>query len=394
MNQLPSALRVCALVPYPVDTTPSQRFRLEQWRPLLEAEGIQLDLFPFADARLARLLRQPGQWLTKGAGLARAFGRRLAGLRGVRRYDVAVIHRAACIAGPAVIERLIDALGIPILFDFDDAIYRLHTDVANRRFGWLKFPGKTAAICRRSAHVVVGNAHLAKYARQYNPNVTVIPSSVDTDRFRPVCRSPGVGPVVVGWTGSSTSQTYLEAFAPVLRNITALPGIELRVHSDRRPDLPGIPFVWRPWFPSTEAEELAAFDVGLMPMPDDPWARGKCAMKALLYMSMGIPAVCSAVGTNREVIQDGETGLLPQTDAEWVAALRRLVLDADLRHRLGAAARRTVEAEYSAAVCGRRFAAALRRVAGQAVSRGDKRPAVIGAGTTQLMTERNAMQIP
>jgi glycosyltransferase involved in cell wall biosynthesis len=333
---------------------------LEQWLPHCQAQGIRMDLVPFADRTLQRLLYQPGQWLGKAASLAAAFGRRVADLASVRNYDAIVVHRAACLAGPPVMERALNWSRRPIIFDFDDAIYLLNTSPANRRFGWLKFPGKTASLCRLSQHVVAGNAVLAAYARQYNPRVTIIPSSVDTDHFRPLPPSAARRRVVIGWTGSSTSQDYLEAFAPALRPFLSRPEVEFRVHSDRPPQLPGIPFVWRPWSARTEPEELACFDVGIMPLPDSPWARGKCAMKALLYMAMGIPAVCAPVGANCEVIHHGENGLLAATDADWLSSLEALVADRRLRQRLGAAGRQTVEERYSMRGCAAAFARVIR----------------------------------
>ena len=126
-----------------------------------------------------------------------------------------------------------------------------------------------------------------------------------------------------------------------------------------------MPFVWRPWSPETEVEEIARFDVGIMPMPDNDWARGKCAMKALLYMAAGVPAVCSAIGMNREVIEDGANGFLASTDEEWLARVGALVEDPALRERIGAAGRRTVELGYSAEVAARRFAEVVRSVVGR-----------------------------
>jgi glycosyltransferase involved in cell wall biosynthesis len=154
----------------------------------------------------------------------------------------------------------------------------------------------------------------------------------------------------------------LEAFAPILRDLIANFDLEIRVHSDRRPELPGIPYVWRPWSPDTEVEELAEFDIGIMPMPDDEWAKGKCAMKALLYMSMGVPTICTAVGTNREVIQHGENGLLALTRDDWMDCVRSLVSDCDLRKRLGDAGRQTVIERYSMTACAAQFAEVVRSV--------------------------------
>lgn len=353
-------ISVCALVPYPLGSTPSQRFRLEQWAPDLRQAGIELELVPFVDPALMRCLHQPGHYLAKAGLAARATARRLRLLRQLDDFDLVIVHRAALLAGPATLEHRI-ARRRPILFDFDDAIWLLHTTAANRHIGWLKSPGKTAAICRASAQVVVGNRYLAEYARQYNDRVDVVPSSIDTDLFLPALARRTNGPVVVGWTGSSTSQTYLEAFAPVLRELARTRSVEIRVHSDRRPDLPGVEMVWRPWSPDNELVELQAFDIGIMPMPDDRWARGKCAMKALLYMSVGVPAICEAVGTNREVIQHGENGLLAASPEEWLRHLHALIDDRAQRARLGAAGRATVEAGYSRRHCAALFADAVRR---------------------------------
>lgn len=353
-------ISVCALMPYPRNTTPSQRFRIEQWEPYLKEEGISVEMKPFADSRMMARLHQPGDLLLKAAWMIEAIARRLMEVTRVGKYDVILIHRAACLAGPAAIERLIAASGKPIIFDFDDAIYLLDTSEANRYFGWLKFPRKTAALCRLSSHVVAGSNHLADYARKHNPRVTVVPTSIDTDKYLPVRRNENGKRIVIGWTGSSTSQTHLEMFADVLRELTARRDIEIRVQSNRRPELSGVPFVWRPWSPETEIEELSHFDIGIKPMPDDPWSRGKCPMKEIQYMSMGIPTVCSDVGASSELIQHGTNGLLASNREEWLNSLEMLIEDPNLRQSLGAAGRQTVEDRYSMKQCANLFAGVVR----------------------------------
>jgi glycosyltransferase involved in cell wall biosynthesis len=362
MNRSSSKILICALVPYPVDTAPCQRFRIEQWAPYLEEQGIFVKMAPFADRRLAQLLYRPGHSAAKAVRMAACFARRLIDIASLRRYDAVLIHRAASMVGPALIERIAAKLGRPIIFDFDDAIFKLHTTMANRHLGWLKFPGKTATICRLSQHVIVGNAYLADYARQHNPNVTIIPTSVDTERYRPANKVQSNGRLVVGWMGSSTSQTHLEMFAPMLGQMVERFGVEIRVISDRQPALPGVPHVWKRWSPETEVEDLAEFDIGIMPMPDNEWARGKCALKALQYMAMGIPALCSAVGTNCEVISHGKDGLLASSPEEFLEHLGRLIKEPGLRKKLGAAARRTVQERYSMRRCAGLFAQVARQV--------------------------------
>ncbi len=352
---------VIALVPYPPRTTPSQRFRIEQWMPWLEAHDVKVALRTFADDELMRCLYQPGHLLHKAVGLGFAFGRRLAEIPHLDAYDVIVVHRAAVLFGPALVERMAAARR-PLVFDFDDSIYLRHTAAANRLFGWLKFSGKTAAICRMAAHVVVGNEHLAAYARRYNEHVTVVPTSIDVDQYRPTQRVARAR-VVVGWTGSATSQTHLEMFAPVLRELAGRRDIEVHVVSGNRPHLPGVPFVWTKWTHEGEAEALRDFDIGIMPMPDDEWSKGKCAAKALQCMAAGAATVASAVGTNRQVIEHNVNGLLVTTPEEWLAALLRLVDDPEERRRLGEAGRRTVEERYSMPKSAAAFATVLEEVA-------------------------------
>src|SRR5262249_21176390 len=134
---------------------------------------------PFADERLMKTLYQPGRYAAKATGLLRAFLRSFLRVARVRDYDAVLVFRTIAIAGPALLERMIPTLGRPVIYDFDDAIFMLHTTKVNRRIGWLKFPQKTSAICRLSAHVVAGNEFLAEYARRFNKRVTVIPTSIE-----------------------------------------------------------------------------------------------------------------------------------------------------------------------------------------------------------------------
>jgi glycosyltransferase involved in cell wall biosynthesis len=361
MSEKPKEISVCALTLYPYDLVPGQRYRIEQWESFLKKDGITIDYYAFADKELLQIIPQHGKILSKISGLTKAFARRITHLSVLAKYDVIYLYRAAAMIGPAFIERIIKLSGRPIVFDFDDAIFLTHTNEANKLFSWVKFAKKTDTICRLSSHITVGNSFLADYARKHNPNVTIIPSGVDIDKFKPQPRLPN-DKVVVGWTGSSTSQTYLEMFVPMLRQLMLhRPNIEFHVHSDREPNLPDAPYIWHPWTVETEIEEIARFDIGIMPMPDDGWSLGKCAMKALLYMSLGIPAVCTDLGANREVIQHGVNGFLATSEEDWLTQLETLIDNVELRVKLGAAARETVVQNYSMRKCAELFASAVRQ---------------------------------
>ncbi len=358
------ALSVCALLPYPFDTTPSQRFRIEQWQPFLEKENITIDYFSFADEQLTSVLYKEGQLAAKFGRLSKALLRRLSHIFAARKYDVIFIHRGISIVGPAFLEKLIHLFGLRIIFDFDDSIFMSDTSNANKLFGWAKFAGKTSEICKLSTSVTVGNSYLAEYARKYNDNVYIIPTSIDTNRYQPVSKNPSSnGRVVVGWTGSSTSQYHLEAFEPVLSELLKERNVEIRVISNREPEFKEVPYVWRAWSPETEVEEITHIDIGIMPTPDDDWSRGKCALKALQYMSLGIPAICTDMGANRDVVKQGENGFLAKTSEQWLNYFKALIDDEALRTKLGNEARRTVVENYSMERCAELFAKVVRDTA-------------------------------
>ncbi len=354
-------IRVCALTLYPYNTTPGQRFRIEQWEPFLKDENIEIDYYSFADEKLIKTMPQAGKFFSKVNVLTQALFRRISHFSVLPKYDAIYIYRAAAMIGPAFLERLIKLYRRPIIFDFDDAIFMTHTAESNKFLGWTKFAGKTATICRLSSSVIVGNSFLAEYAAKYNQSVIIIPSSVDIEKYQPRPHLPQKGKIKIGWTGSATSQTYLEYFAPMLRKLMERRNdIELHIHSDREPDLPGIFYQWHRWFPETEVDIISSFDIGIMPMPNNRWSRGKCAMKALLYMSLGISTICSGIGVNREVIKHGKNGFLADTTEEWLNAFDALIDNEALRKQFGDEARKTVVEYYSMKQCAKQFAEVIK----------------------------------
>lgn len=236
--------------------------------------------------------------------------------------------------------------GPPIVYDFDDALFLRDMSPANRWAGVFKRPGKIRRILARSRVVLAGNDHLAEYARRFADDVRVLPTVIDTERYRPIEPRPCVEGVRIVWTGSPTTVRHLRLLEPALARLQAEEGVRVRVIGAESP-FRSVETEVVPWRSDTEVEDLEPGDVGVMPLPDTDWERGKCGLKLLQYMGMGMAAVASPVGVNRTIIADGENGLLAATDAEWLDALRALVLDPDLRARLGRAARTTVESRYS-----------------------------------------------
>lgn len=346
-------INVLALSPYPL-AGPSARYRTYQFQAPLAARGIHLDIRPFLtpEAFRLRMSGSPKHPLVV-ARVAVATGERVAQLRRARgRYDLILVHRQP---GPLAHERfnqLVLRAGLPIVFDMDDAVFA-------------EYP--IDSLLRGSVAATVGNEHLAEYVRLTSPSteVTVIPTVIDTGKYVPAPRLPG--PPIVGWIGTSSTFTrYLSPYLSGIMRVCREHGAQFRVIASPdvrgRVEAAGALFV--PWSLNTEISELQRFDIGLMPLLDDEFVRGKCAFKLIEYGAVGRPSVGSDIGANREVIEHGVTGYLSQSPAELEARLADLLRSPDLGLNLGVAARQVIEARFSLAsqvkVMERVFRAAVR----------------------------------
>ena len=343
---------------------PSTRYRIEQYRPELARLGIEVETRPlFGDSwfrilevrnPLARtLLKVPYSLGRLVARLAQALAADRAG------GDLVLIEQQLFPYLPWFVERLFWPRHTPVLLEFDDAI-------------WLTFAheAKLRAACARASLVLVGNEELARFAHTSGARVAVVPTVVDAGRYAPVAERPPEGgpperPLRVGWIGLRYNLAYLEQVAAPLARLGASGRpCELRVISSGAPApgpaWSGVPVVHRPWSEATEADEIAACDVGIMPLPDDAWARGKCGLKLLQFMAAGRPVVASPVGVNPEIVREGQEGLLAADEAGWEHALRRLCDDPGLRIRLGRQARLRVVRDYALASWAPRLAETYR----------------------------------
>jgi len=343
-----TSMRILALVPGLFNTNPSQRYRIEQWEPLLRERGVEITYAPFEDEELHALVYKPGMMRKKMQLVTRNLGRRLSLIRKVTDYDLVYILREAALLGPPVYEHLIHQRRVPIVFDFDDAIFVSYRSPSNGYLSYLKFASKTKSICRIASHVMVGNPYLAAYARQVNDRVTVIPTTIDTEKYQLSPSGNSSRPPVIGWTGSHSTVQHLDTLRGALKKLAERESFRLRVIGTPAYECPPIDVEAMAWRADTELKDLSGIDIGVMPLPDDKWSKGKCGLKALQFMALGIPTVCSPVGVNTDIIQDDQNGFLAGTEDEWVDKLSRLLRSHELRQRLGQAGRATIEQKYSA----------------------------------------------
>ncbi|MEQ8338508.1 MAG: glycosyltransferase [Cyclobacteriaceae bacterium] len=354
-------MKVLILTPYPPDEAPSQRFRFELFFKHLDKNQLTLESQSFISPQAWKALYAEKKTGSKFRSVINGFLRRAISLFKISKYDFIFIHRELTPVGPPIFEWIIaKVLNKKIIYDFDDAIWLPDQNRESTVWRWLKWRSKIASICKWSWKVSVGNAYLADFASEYNENVVVIPTVVDTEvHFKEVrnqsdyVKTPSdkkseVRRLIIGWTGSHSTLQYLDMILPSLQKLEEEIDFTFRVIANKDPQLPLKNYSFLPWNKETEIEDLATIDIGVMPLPDDEWAKGKCGFKLIQYLALEIPAVASPVGVNTDIIQHGQTGFLANSPEEWTASLKTLLQDPSLSAEMGKKGRALTEEKYSA----------------------------------------------
>lgn len=354
-------MRILFWVPYSTEG-PSNRFRVEQYLPYLKQRGIAYSVHPFWESRVYKILYEHGHYLKKVYYFIKGSISRIKDLISLSDYDLLFVHREAYPIGGAFLERIASSKK-PIIYDFDDSIFLPTYSSANRLVRWLKKPRKITEILKISTAVIAGNNYLKEYAIQYNKNVVVIPTPIDTDKYSPAKNAARDNKVIIGWIGSYTNNQYLNIVKNALSELVNKYGssIEIRLIGCRNNFL-GIPGItYCNWSLSTEVSDLQGFDIGIMPIWNDDWTRGKCAFKIVQYMSVGASVVASPVGMNREIINDAVNGFFASEEKEWFEKLSLLIDDHRLRQRFALQGRSTIEKEYSLQLMAPKFIEVLEK---------------------------------
>ncbi|PWH84906.1 glycosyltransferase family 4 protein [Brumimicrobium oceani] len=340
--------RIVIFAPYPRGTAPSQRFRFEQYLPLLEKEGYEIVYNSFLDDKTWKLLYMEGNFVKKGLGMLGSFFKRGRSILNLKKSDILFVHREMSHVGPPIFEWFVaKVLRKKYIYDFDDAIWLPNYSEVNAKAHRLKAYWKVK-YCMRWAHQLsVGNDYLADYARPFNANITVVPTTIDLKNHHNLITNYNHSPVVIGWTGTQTTLRYLEDLVPILAELEKEHNFIFRVISNEKPqfNLKSLDFV--PWNKESEIKDLATFQIGVMPLVEDQWSKGKCGFKALQYMALGIPTILSPVGVNTKIVKASVNGYLCSSPEEWKARLVELLTDLEKRKEIGQAGRKTIVEEYS-----------------------------------------------
>ena len=260
---------------------------------------------------------------------------------------------------PSWIELALLPKNIPLVVDYDDAVFHRYDQ---HRLSFLRklLGQKIDAVMRRADIVTVGNDYLAERAKQAGAQrVERLPTVVDAKRYAVVNKEEAL-PVIIGWIGQPSTAGYLAQLAPVLKKIIAKHSVRVVAIGPKPTQFQQLPIEVKPWAEETEAADIAQFDIGIMPVSDDLWEKGKCGYKLIQYMACGKPVVATPVGVNREIVRQGVNGFLANTEAEWFEALDALCVDAVLRKRMGDEGRKIMEQNYSLQVAAPRLAELLR----------------------------------
>lgn len=351
--------RILALTKYD-RAGPSSRVRTYQFLPLLEAAGLEVEVRPlFGDGYVERLYREGRR---DRVGMARSYLSRLGVVLNPPSHDLVWVEKEVFPWLPALAETATTARLGPIVADYDDAIFHQY-DLSGKAPVRALLGRKIDAVMRRSALVVAGNDYLkARAARAGARRIETLPSVVNVPDY--IQATHGLREeVAVGWIGSPSTAQYLQLLRGPLAQLQARHRVQARLIGSGPVDLGEANAVVLPWAKDRQAADLATLDIGVMPLLDSPWERGKCGYKIIQYMAAGLPVVASAVGANVDIVEEGVTGFLVEDEAGWLATLERLILDPGLRARMGAAGRRAAEAKFSTAAVGARLANLLKEVA-------------------------------
>ncbi len=340
--------KIYILSPYPHGTAPSQRFRYEQYIDALKQENFSIEEYSFISRKGWELLYKKGQFHKKALTMLGGCWRRFLLLFKLKRAAVVFVHREMAQFGPPVFEWITaKLLRVQYIYDFDDAIWLPNYSDSNANVHWIKCYWKVPYCIRWASKVTVGNDYLAAYAAKYNKNVVVIPTTIDMDNHHNKTTDFQKEKITIGWTGTHSTIGYITDIVPALQRLEKEFDFDFVVISNKKPELELRSLVYKAWNKATEIEDLAEFSIGVMPLREDQWSNGKCGFKALQYMSLGIPCVIAPVGVNTEIVQDGENGFLATTTDEVYTALKALMIDSELRKKIGLKGQETVRNRYS-----------------------------------------------
>lgn len=341
-------MNILFIVPYPTEGA-SNRYRVEQYLPYLKERGVDFHLSPFISSRFFKILYKKGYRTKKFFYFLSAALKRYLEVIKIAKYDIVFVHIESFPFGPAILEYIYSILNKPIIYDFEDAVYLQDFKTNNKFIRYMRYPHKFYRILELSSHVIVCNKYMKDLVNPFNHNATVIPTSIDTEKFTlkkdisMIKKRP-----TIGWIGSHTTSCYLKPLAKVFAALARKYDFSLKIiGAGENFNIPGVNIINEDWTLEKDVENFQKLDIGIYPLPNDERAKAKTPFKTIQYMSVGVPPVVSKIGGNMEIVQDGVNGFLAANEEDWLKKLSLLIKNPILRKNLALRGRKTVEERYS-----------------------------------------------
>ncbi len=339
--------KILFLSPYPFDKAPSQRLKYEQYFEVFRESNFQVETNSFMNEELWNIVYKNGFFIKKGILTLLAYIRRFLLLFSLHKYDIIYVHLWVTPFGLSFFEMMVSKLSKRLVYDIDDMIFLGHSSSANHFFQFLKGKRKMIYLMKKANHVITCTPKLDEFVRQYNSNTTDISSTVDTNkRYLPI-QYKKKPKVVLGWSGSHSTSKYLYLLKDVFLELAQKYEYKLLVMGDKSFHIEGIDIEAIDWSEEIEMTTLSNFDIGLYPLPDEPWVYGKSGLKAIQYMALGIPTIATAIGANYRIIEHNVNGYLVNSKEDWLHCLSILIEDIQLRETIGTKGRKTIVDKYS-----------------------------------------------
>jgi glycosyltransferase involved in cell wall biosynthesis len=343
-----SKKKILFIVNHRKNRSPGQKFRFEQYLNYLEQNGFECRFSPLLNEKDDKIFYSKGNYIGKLKVFLKANWIRFNDWRKMNDYDIIFIFREAMMTGSTFFEKKFSRSRAKVVFDFDDSIWLQTVSEGNKKLAFLKNAEKTERIIKLADLVFAGNQYLANYASQFNSNIVIVPTTIDTSAYQPIEKTNSSF-ICIGWTGSFSTIQHFEYRLNALKKIKEKyrKKVQFKVIGDGSYFNEDLEVRGLPWKKETEVKDLEEIDIGIMPLPNDEWAKGKCGLKGLQYMGLSIATIMSPVGVNTEIVKDGINGFLAESEEEWVDKLSLLIEFPDLRKRIGAEGRKTVVEKYS-----------------------------------------------
>lgn len=330
----------------------SSRYRTYQYLPHLAP--LQYTVVPLLTQQYLQQRFKRGRLAQIGL-LIKAFSQRIKTLLQARQYDLVFIEYELIPYFPAWLERWLHWRNIPYIVDYDDALFHQYDQHPNPVIRWL-LGKKIATVMRLSSHVIAGNTYLAEYARRAGAqHVSIIPTVIDLDHYREADHYQKADIFTIVWIGSPSTTPYLKEVLPALQSLNQRHPIRLRLIGAGDIDIPGVTVERLAWQQDKEVEYISQCHVGIMPLPDTYWTRGKCGFKLIQYMACGLPVIASPVGVNAEIVESGKNGFLASNCEEWIHFMEKLIQNPYLAKTMGNMSYKKITSQYCLEITNKRL---------------------------------------